>query len=150
MTYATVDPREVLNRYRVIAVVGASRNPEKDAHTVPAYLKEKGYRIIPINPSAQEILGEKAYPSLLGLPPGVAKEVEVVDVFRPSEELPRVAEEAVELKRRYGRPFVFWAQLGLENGEAARLCEEAGIAVVMDACMMQVHRLMSHGHRGQS
>lgn len=150
MTYATVDPREVLNRYRVIAVVGASRNPEKDAHTVPAYLKEKGYRIIPINPSAQEILGEKAYPSLLDLPPEVAKEVEVVDVFRPNEELPRVAKEAVELKRRYGRPFVFWAQLGLENGEAARLCEEAGIEVVMDACIMQLHRLMAHGHRGQS
>jgi predicted CoA-binding protein len=143
VTYATVDPREVLRRYRIIAVVGASRNPEKDAHRVPAYLKEKGYRIIPINPSAQEILGERAYPSLSGLPEEVARSVEVVDVFRPSEELPQVAKEAVELKKKYGRPFVFWAQLGLENADAARLLQDAGIGVVMDACMMQTHRLMS-------
>ena len=71
----TISPMEVLKRYRVVAVVGASRNPEKDAHTVPEYLKEHGYTVIPINPGVREILGEKAYPSLFDVPEGLAKEI---------------------------------------------------------------------------
>src|SRR5207245_7503366 len=98
----TISPMEVLKRYRVVAVVGASRNPEKDAHTVPEYLKEHGFTVIPINPGVREILGEKAYPSLFDVPEGIAKEIKVVDVIRPSEEVDRVAEQVVVLSRRFG------------------------------------------------
>ncbi|TMI57218.1 hypothetical protein E6H14_07555, partial [Candidatus Bathyarchaeota archaeon] len=69
---ATVSPREILKKYDVIAVVGASKNPEKEAYTVPAYMKEHGYMIVPVNPTADEILGEKAYKSLMDLPPDLA------------------------------------------------------------------------------
>jgi predicted CoA-binding protein len=137
---STISPKEVLKKYKVIAVVGASKNPEKDAYTVPQYMKEHGYKIIPVNPTADQILGEKAYPSLLELPPELAKRIELVDVFRPSEELPQVAQQAIEMKKRYGRPFAFWAQLGLENEEAKRMLSKNGIPYVMNACLRIVHR----------
>ena len=120
--------------------MGASKNPEKDAYTVPAYLKQHGYVIVPINPTADFILGEKAYPSLQELPLSVASSVEVVEVFRPSEELPKIALDAVEMKKKSGRPFVFWAQLGLENEDAKKLLKENGISYVMNACMRVVHQ----------
>lgn len=137
----TVSPTEVVGNHKVIAVVGASKNPEKDAHTVPEYLEQHGYTIIPINPTAHQILGKKAYPTLLDLPPELAERIEVVDVFRPSEELPQVARQVVELKRLYGKPLVFWAQLGLENEEAKRILNENGIPYVMNACMRAIHEL---------
>ena len=137
---ATVSPKETLRKYRVIAVGGASKNPEKDAFTVPRYMKEHGYRIIPVNPTADQIVGEKAYPSLSDIPTELAKQVEIVDVFRPSEELPKVAQQTVAMKNRYGRPFVFWAQLGLENDEAKRLLSENGIQYVMNDCLRAAHR----------
>jgi predicted CoA-binding protein len=143
MVVSTVDPEDVLKRYRVIAVVGASRSPEKDANTVPTYLIEHGYTIVPINPASEEILGRKSYPSLLSLPDEVASSLEVVEVFRPSEELPEIARQASEMKKKYGRPFIFWAQLGLYNEEAKKILEEAKIDYVMDACMRIVHKLIS-------
>ncbi|MDA4122757.1 MAG: CoA-binding protein [Thaumarchaeota archaeon] len=139
---ATISPREVLKKYRVIAVVGASKNPTKDAHTVPLYLKEHGYRVVPINPSADELFGEKAYPSLLDLPDALANEIEVVEVFRPSEDLPEVARQAVEVGKRRGRPLVFWAQKGLENEEAKETLSSNGALYVMNACMRVVHGTM--------
>jgi predicted CoA-binding protein len=137
---ATISPVEVLWKYRVFAVVGASRSADKEAHRVPAYLKAHGYRIIPINPHADEILGERCYPTLLDLPGELAKEVDVVHVFRPSQELPEVARQTIEMKKRYGRPHVFWAQLGLENDEAKRLLSESGIDYVMNACARAIHQ----------
>jgi len=137
----TASPVEVLEKWRTIAVVGASKNPEKEAYSVPRYLKEHGYRIIPVNPTAAEIMGERAYPSLLELPDEVGRTVEVVEVFRPSDELPQVALQAAEMKRRYGRPFVFWAQQGLESDEAKRILDKSGIQYVMDACMKTVHQI---------
>jgi uncharacterized protein len=141
MVSGTVSPAEVLKKYRTIAVVGASKNQEKEAHTVPAYLKEQGYRIVPVNPAAAEILGETAYRSLADIPDEVGRTVEVVEVFRPSEELPQVALQAAEMKRRCGRPFVFWAQQGLESEEAKGILERSGIDYVMDACMRTVHQI---------
>jgi predicted CoA-binding protein len=138
---STISPQEVLKRYKTIAVVGASKNPEKDAYTVPLYMKDHGYKIIPVNPTAEQIVGEKAYPSLRDLPPEVAKQVELVDVFRPSEELPQVAQQVIDMKKQYARPFVFWAQLGLENEEAKRMLSKNGVAYVMNACMRVVHKL---------
>jgi len=136
----TVSPKETLRKYRVIAVVGASKNPEKDAFSVPQYMKEHGYRILPVNPTADQIVGEKAYPSLSDIPTDLAKQVEIVDVFRPSEDLPKVAQQTVDMKNRYGRPFVFWAQIGLENDEAKRLLSENGIQYVMNDCVRAAHR----------
>lgn len=136
---STVSPHEVMKRYKVIAVVGASRDPEKEAHAVPLYLKGQGYRIVPINPTAREIFGERAYASLSELPEALAKEVEVVEVFRPSQELPEVARQVVEMRKRYGRPYVFWSQLGLESDEAKEILGKNGISFVMGVCMRVVH-----------
>jgi len=141
MTSFTVPPPEVIRKYRVVAVVGASKNPEKEAYTVPAYLKSNGFAIVPINPTADRIDGERAYPTLADLPEELAKTVEVVEVFRPSEELPQVASQVVEMKRRTGRPFVFWAQTGLESEEAKELLKKAKVGYIMDACMRVVHQL---------
>src|SRR6266702_5323568 len=118
---ATVSPRDTLRKYKTIAVVGASKNPQKDAYTVPQFMKDHGYSIVPINPTADAIVGEKAYPSLMDLPPEIASKVDIVDVFRPSEELPQVAQQVIEMRMKYGRPFAFWAQLGLENEEAKKM-----------------------------
>ncbi len=136
----TVDPYDVVKRYRVVAVVGASKSPEKDAYTVPAYLKENGFTVIPVNPTAESIHGVKAYPSLADIPSDLAQKVEVVDVFRPSEEFPDIAKQVIEMKRKTGRPFVFWGQLGLENEEAKRALAGAKVDYVMDMCMRVVHR----------
>ncbi|TMI59509.1 CoA-binding protein [Candidatus Bathyarchaeota archaeon] len=138
----TTSPREILKKYDVIAVVGASKNPEKEAYTVPAYMKEHGYMIVPVNPTADEILGEKAYKSLMDLPPDLAKKVDIVDVFRPSEELPQVAQQVIEMRKKYGRPFAFWAQLGLENEEAKKMLSQSKIPYVMNACLRVVHKLL--------
>ena len=104
MVTGTVSPVEVLKKYRTIAVVGASKNPEKEAYSVPRYLKDHGYRIIPVNPTATEIMGETAYRSLLDMPEDVGRTVDVVEVFRPSEELPQVALQAAEMKRALRAP----------------------------------------------
>ncbi len=145
MVTGTASPVEVLKRCKTIAVVGASKNPEKEAYTVPRYLKEQGYRIVPVNPTAAEILGERAYPSLLDLPEELGRAVDVVEVFRPSGELAQVALQAVEMKKRHGRPLFFWAQQGLESEEAKRILEGSGIQYVMDACMRTVHQLYVRG-----
>lgn len=141
MQSCNISPREALE-YKTIAVVGASENPDKEAHIVPAYLQQHGYRIIPVNPTADVILGEKAYPSILELPEDLAREVEVVEVFRPSEELPAVARQVASMKERYGRPFVFWAQLGLENDDAKKILADSRIPYVMNRCMKIEHRAM--------
>ncbi|MDG6953850.1 MAG: CoA-binding protein [Nitrososphaerota archaeon] len=137
----TVQPTEVMKRYRFIAVVGASKNPEKEANTVPAYLQQRGYIIVPVNPTADVVLGQKTYPTLADIPEETAKKIEVVDVFRPSAELPQVARQVAEMKKRTGRPFVFWGQLGLENEEAKKILADAGVDYVMDKCMRIEHRV---------
>ena len=138
----TVSPTDVVGKYKVIAVVGASKNPEKEAGSVPAYLQDHGYTIIPVNPTTDSINGLKAYPSLADLPDELARKVEVVDVFRPSEELPQVARQVVEMKKRSGRPFVFWGQLGLENDEAKKILGDARVDYVMDRCMRVEHQAL--------
>jgi predicted CoA-binding protein len=136
---STTSPSDVLKKYKTIAVVGASKNPEKEAHTVPLYMKEHGYRIIPVNPTTDQVLGEKSFSSLSEIPPEIAKQVEIVDVFRRSEELPEVARQVVEMKKRYGKPNVFWAQLDLENDEAKKILSDNGIPYVMNACVRMIH-----------
>src|SRR5689334_4760173 len=139
---ATISPHEILRKYKTIAVVGASKNPSKDANTVPQFMKEHGYKIIPVNPTADEIVGEKSYPSLMDLPSDLASRVEIVDVFRPSEELPQVAQQVVDFFKKTGRPVVFWAQLGLENEEAKQILAKNKIPYVMNACLRIVQRTL--------
>ncbi len=132
--------KEILSRYRVVAVVGLSKDPEKDSHIVSVYLKQHGYSIIPINPFADEILGEKSYKSLLDIPPEIQKTIEIVDVFRPAKEVVQIVEQAITLKQMYGKPFVVWMQLGIVSEKAAEMASGAGLIVIMDKCLMVEHR----------
>ena len=129
-----------MKKYRVIAVVGLSKEPGKDSHRVSTYLKQQGYRIIPVNPFADEVLGEKSYPSLLDIPPEIQKTIEVVDVFRKAEDVSPIMEQAIKLRRKNGKPYVVWLQLGIVNEEAAEAGRRAGLIVVMDKCLMIEHR----------
>src|SRR5207249_9933061 len=99
-----------------------------------------GCRLIPVSLTAGEMVGEKAYRSLMELPAELVSKVEIIDVFRPSEELPQVAQQVVDFYRKYGSPFVFWAQLGLENEEAKQILAKNKIPYVMNACLRIVQR----------
>jgi hypothetical protein len=132
--------RDVLIKYRTVAIVGLSRDPSKPSHFVPEYLKSHGFRIIPVNPTLNEILGEKCYKDLLTLPFEVQKTVEIVDIFRPSVDVMPIVEQAVQLRKMYGLPYVIWMQLGIVNEQAAESAQKAGLAVVMDKCIMQEYR----------
>jgi predicted CoA-binding protein len=132
--------REILTKYKTIAVVGLSREPDKDSHRVSSYLKEQGFHIIPVNPYADEVLGEKSYKSLLDIPTEIQKTIEVVDIFRPSKDVPPIVEQAIKLKEMYGKPYVVWMQLGIVNEQAADAAKKAELTVVMNKCMMIEHR----------
>ena len=121
---------ELLIRAKTIAVLGLSPKPDRDSYRVAAYLKDHGYRIIPVRPAQAEILGEQAYPSLDDLP----GTVDIVDVFRSAEQVLPHAREALRL-----RPLAFWMQEGIANSEAAGLLTAAGIDVVMDRCIKREH-----------
>ena len=135
--------KELLTKYKTVAVVGLSRELGKDSHRVSAYLKNHGFHIIPVNPFADEVLGEKSYKSLLDIPPETQKTIEVVDIFRPSKDVPSIVEQAIKLKAMYGKPDVVWMQLGIVNEQAAEAAKKAGLIVVMDKCMMIEHRRIS-------
>ena len=119
--------------------MGLSREPDKDSYRVSAYLKEHGFRIIPVNPFADEVLGERSYKSLLDIPTEIQRTVEVVDVFRPAKDVPPIVDQAVKLKEMYGKPYVVWMQLGIVNEQAAETAKQAGLTVVMNKCMMVEH-----------
>jgi len=142
MDSRTISPDEVIRESRVVAVVGASKNPEKEAFTVPLYLSQHGFEIIPVNPTADNVRGLKAYPSLAELPLELARSVDVVEVFRPSEELPEVARQVVGMKEETKRAPVFWSQLGLESEEAKKILRSNGIPYVMNVCMRTLHQLL--------
>jgi predicted CoA-binding protein len=128
--------RHILESFRTVAVVGLSRDPAKPSHAVAKYLQSAGYHIIPVNPFCDQILGEKCYRSLLDVP----ETIEVVDVFRPSEDVPAIVDDAITIRNRLGTPKVVWMQLGIVNEEAARRAEEASLMVVMDRCMRMEHK----------
>lgn len=134
------DVKEILTKYRTVAIVGLSRDPSKDSYRVGEYLKNHDFHVIPVNPTAEEILGEKSYKSLLDIPGEIQKTLEIVDIFRPSAEVTPIVEQAIELKRKYGVPHVVWMQLGIVNEEAAEKARIAGLKVIMDKCMMQQHK----------
>ncbi len=122
--------RDILNTCKTVAVVGISPKKDRDSHRVAEYLKAHGYTIIPIRPAQEEILGEKAYPTLDKL----KTPADIVNVFRKSDQIMPHAQEALRLK-----PKVFWMQLGIENHEAAKLLTDAGIDVIMNQCIKVEH-----------
>jgi predicted CoA-binding protein len=132
--------REILTRYKTVAVVGLSRDPSKDSYQVAEYLKRHGFHIVPINPFADEVLGEKSYKSLLDMPAEIQKTLEIVDIFRSSAEVLPIVEQVIQLKKLFGVSYVVWMQLGIINDQAAETAKNAGLTVVMDKCMMQQHR----------
>ena len=134
------DVNEILTKYTSVAIVGASRDPSKDSNRVAKYLQSQGYHVTPVNPSADEILGEKCFKSLLEMPAEVQETIEIVDIFRPSKETPAIAEQTAKMKERFDKPYVVWMQLGIINERAAEKARQAGIEVIMNKCMMQEHR----------
>jgi predicted CoA-binding protein len=122
---------QILRSAKTIAVVGLSSNPMRASNDVAAYLKSVGYRIIPVNPNEREVLGEKAYARLEDVP----EPVDIVDVFRKSEDVPPAVDGAIAMKAK-----VLWMQLGIENAEAAEKARKAGLLVVENACMLVEHK----------
>ncbi len=122
--------KEILT-LKKIAVIGMSRHSSKAAHFVPKYLSEQGYDITPINPIAEEILGKKSYPDISS----VNSHIDIVDVFRPSEQVLPVVKEAIKIK-----PKVIWLQEGIHNLEAEELARKHGIKVVYNRCMLAEHQ----------
>jgi len=137
---SSLDIRKILTDSKTIAVVGLSREPGKASYQVATYLKKHGYRIVPVNPFAHEVLGEKSYPTLLEIPADIQKEIDVVDIFRRPEAVMPIVKEAVKLHEEHGKPSVVWMQLGIVNKESAEVARKAGLKVVMDKCIMQEHK----------
>jgi predicted CoA-binding protein len=121
---------------KTIAVVGASADEKKPSHNIPAYLQDVGYRIIPVSPKGGEIFGEHVYASLAEIP----EPIDVVDVFRPSEETPDIARQAVAAGAK-----VLWLQAGISSEEAEKIARDGGLTVVMDKCMGATHAQLGLG-----
>jgi len=132
---ATID--EILRTARTIAIVGLSSKPNRPSYGVAAYLQRQGYLIIPVNPVEQEVLGERAYPSLLDVP----EPIDVVDVFRRPEATPDIAREAVAVGAK-----VFWLQLDIINPEAIAIAEQGGLTVIVDRCTAIEHQRWKRSH----
>jgi len=122
---------EILKTCQTVAVVGLSARSYRPSYRVASYLKEQGYRIIPVNTYATEVLGETCYPDLSSIP----EPVDVVDIFRRSEGVPPIVEEAIKIGAKS-----VWMQEGVINEEAAARAKEGGLLVVMDKCMLKEHR----------
>lgn len=126
--------REILSTLRTVAIIGLSNNPERDSHRVGAYLQEHGYRIVPVNPSVPEILGERSYLDLASIP----FPVEIVDIFRKMEAIPAIVEEAIRIGAK-----AIWMQLGLAHHVSAQKARAAGLRVVQSRCIKVEHARMN-------
>jgi predicted CoA-binding protein len=127
---------EILKTYMSIAVVGLSLNPARASHGVARYMKDAGYRIIPVNPNEREVLGEKCYARVEDIP----ERIEIVDIFRRAPDVPPVVDGAIRAGAK-----VIWMQLGIENAEAGEKARAAGMTVVMDACLLVEHQKRRRG-----
>ncbi|WP_176555801.1 CoA-binding protein [Virgibacillus ndiopensis] len=125
--------KNVLQNAKTIAVVGLSDNPERTSYQVSRVMQEAGYKIIPVNPKVKEVLGEKAYFSLAD----VKEDIDIINIFRRSEFLPKIAREAAETNA-----FVFWAQQGIANQEAFEYLKEREFTVIMDMCIKVAHSVL--------
>jgi predicted CoA-binding protein len=126
------DIHHILRNYRSVAVVGLSPKPHRDSYGVARYMQKQGWRIIPVNPNAAEILGQKAYPNLREA--ARHERIELVNVFRNSDDVPPIAAEAIAIGAQ-----ALWLQLGIENTAAASAAQAAGLRVVQNKCLMVEH-----------
>ena len=129
----------ILKTAKTIAIVGLSDKPDRPSYDVASYLKEQGFRIIPINPNVPEVLGEKAYPDLLSVPKDI--QIDIVDIFRKSELVLPHVKEAIDR----GDAKTIWMQEGVINQEAADLAKEHGLEVIMNFCLMKTHKKQTIG-----
>lgn len=125
--------KKVLQKSKTIAVVGLSDNPARTSYQVSKIMQENGYKIIPVNPMVNEVLGEKSYPSLKD----IHEPIDIINVFRRSEYLPEIAKEASETEAK-----VFWAQLGVEDEKAYSYLKERNFTVIMDTCIKVAHSML--------
>jgi predicted CoA-binding protein len=132
-----------LEKSKTIAVVGLSKEPEKESNKVTVYLQQHGYRIIPVNPFVEQVLGEKSYKSLLEIPMEIQKTIDIINIFRKAADVPSIVEQVIQLKNQLGRSFVVWMQLGIINEQAAELAKRNGLIVVMDKCLMIEHQRLT-------
>ena len=139
MSSSTDDIITKILELKTIAVVGLSKDPSRPSNDVATYLKSHGYRVVPVNPTVDEVLGEKSYKSLIDLPDQLKREIDVVDIFRRAEDVPPIVDEAIQLHKSFDRPKAVWLQLGIVNEESARKATESGLDVVMDRCMKIEH-----------
>ncbi|HUH97520.1 MAG TPA: CoA-binding protein [Anaerolineales bacterium] len=128
--------KQILATIRTVASVGVSSSEEKPSYWIFNYLKEHGYQMIPVNPTASEILGLRAYADLKSIP----QKIDVVQVFRKPDDVPPVVEQAIQIGAK-----IVWMQKGIVNGAAAKRAEAAGLKVVMDRCMMETHQRLFQG-----
>ena len=135
--------KDLLAKSKNIAVVGLSKEPEKDSNKVSVYLQQHGYRIIPVNPLVEQVLGEKSYKSLLEIPMEIQKTIDIIDIFRKAADTPLIVEQVIQLKTQLGRSFVIWMQLGIINEQAAEMAKSNGLIVVMDKCLMIEHQRLT-------
>ncbi|MBI3976149.1 MAG: CoA-binding protein [Armatimonadetes bacterium] len=126
----------ILEETKTIAVVGLSPNPDRPSHDIAKYLQAQGYRIIPVNPTVETVLGERSYPNLLAIPFAV----DVVQIFRRPEEVSPIVDQAIQIGAK-----VVWMQPGIVHEGAAAKARAAGLKVVMDRCMRATHRQVSGG-----
>lgn len=131
---APQEVKEILSSYKTVAVVGISDKPDRPSYHVAEYLKNSGYKIIPVNPRLQNFLGETAYPDLASVP----GPVDIVDIFRKPSEIPPVVDQAIAKKAK-----VIWMQEGIVNNDAADKARAAGLKVVMNKCMLKEHRKLT-------
>ena len=126
--------QEILKSCNTVAVVGISPDENRPSHRVGKYLQEQGYQIIPVNPKESKILGKTCYPDLKSIP----EKVDVVDIFRRSEDVPAIIDQAIEIGAR-----AVWMQEGIKHEQAAEKARQAGLKVVQDRCMLKEHRLLN-------
>ena len=127
----------ILNDYRIIAMVGLSPDPNRPSHRVAKYLINHGYKVIPVNPDTQEILGTRSFSNMSSIP----EPIEIVDIFRKSEEVMPIVDEAIKIGAK-----VVWMQEGVINEEAASKARDAGLLVAMDRCMLKEHKRLNKKH----
>ena len=125
--------KELLTNATTIAIVGASSNPDKTSYGIMQKLQKAGYKVIPVNPRETEVLGERSYPSLIDVP----ERIDIVDVFRRSEDTPVIADEAVKIGAK-----ALWLQTGITSEDAAQRAKAGGLKVVMDLCIGATHSLL--------
>ena len=131
--------KQILTKHKTIAIIGLSKNPTKTSHQVAQYLQKQNYHIIPVNPTANKILNQKTYKTLLDIPPQTQKTIEIINIFRPSKDVPPIVDQAIQLKKQHENPKVIWMQLGITNQQAAEKALKAGLTVIMNKCIMMEH-----------